>query len=190
MDNLLLRWCLGIQDTTRLDSFKQESELHDLIWLAKLSIASFQRWFPDARFIHIIRDGRAVAYSWAIKEYNTMKEHMDVYKGRGYYYPFNELIKLTAKSWVKNFEVVEEHKRKCNLNDRGIFIEFTYEDFCDNPEKYVSSICRLLNITRERLGIDDLSYIKSMNFKWKKNLENDIIEEINKIALPAMRKLK
>ena len=146
--------------------------------------------FPDARFIHIIRDGRAVAYSWAIKEYNTMKEHMDVYKERGYYYPFNELIKLTAKSWVKNFEVVEEHKRKCDLNDRGIFIEFTYEDFCDNPEKYVSSICRLLNITRERLGIDDLSYIKSMNFKWKKNLENDIIEEINKIALPAMRKLK
>jgi len=51
MAKLLLRWCLGIQDTTRLDSFKDESGLQDMIWLAKLSIASFQRWFPDARFV-------------------------------------------------------------------------------------------------------------------------------------------
>lgn len=51
MDKLLLRWCLGIQDTTRLDSFRKESGLLDLIWLAKLSIASFQRWFPEARFM-------------------------------------------------------------------------------------------------------------------------------------------
>jgi hypothetical protein len=51
MAKLLLRWCLGIQDTTRLDSFKDESGLLDMIWLAKLSIASFQRWFPDARFM-------------------------------------------------------------------------------------------------------------------------------------------
>lgn len=51
MSNLLLRWCLGVQDTTRLDSFKKESSLLDLIWLAKLSIVSFQRWFPKARFM-------------------------------------------------------------------------------------------------------------------------------------------
>lgn len=51
MNKLLLRWCLGIQDTTRLDSFRKESGLLDLIWLAKLSIVSFQRWFPDARFM-------------------------------------------------------------------------------------------------------------------------------------------
>lgn len=51
MSNLLLRWCLGIQDTTRLDSFKDESRLLDIIWLAKLSIVSFQRWFPEARFM-------------------------------------------------------------------------------------------------------------------------------------------
>lgn len=52
MADLLLRWCLGIQDTTRLDSLGEgNSKLHTVIWLAKLSIASFQRWFPDARFM-------------------------------------------------------------------------------------------------------------------------------------------
>lgn len=51
MENLLLRWCMGIQDTTRLEDFENESGLIDLIWLAKLSIASFQKWFPQAKFL-------------------------------------------------------------------------------------------------------------------------------------------
>ncbi len=50
-NKLLLRWCLGIQDTTRLADFNDESKLHDMLWLAKLSIVSFQRWFPEARFM-------------------------------------------------------------------------------------------------------------------------------------------
>ncbi len=51
MSDLILRWCLGIQDTTTLSDFEQESRLHNIIWLAKLSIASFQKWFPNARFL-------------------------------------------------------------------------------------------------------------------------------------------
>ena len=51
MSKLILRWCLGIQDTTRLTDFKDENKLRNLIWLTKLSVASFQRWFPDAEFI-------------------------------------------------------------------------------------------------------------------------------------------
>lgn len=51
MNNLILRWCLGIQDTTRLGDFEQDSKLQDLIWLAKLSIVSFQKWFPEATFL-------------------------------------------------------------------------------------------------------------------------------------------
>ncbi len=50
-ENLLLRWCLGIQDTTRLADFSADQKLQDLFWLAKLSIVSFQRWFPHARFV-------------------------------------------------------------------------------------------------------------------------------------------
>lgn len=58
MAKLLLRWCLGLQDTTRLDSFKEESGFRDILWLAKLSVASFQRWFPDARFMLFYNGGK------------------------------------------------------------------------------------------------------------------------------------
>ncbi len=47
---LILRWSLGTQDTTKLED-KELENLGDIFWLAKLSIISFQRWFPDARFL-------------------------------------------------------------------------------------------------------------------------------------------
>lgn len=48
--NLLLRWSLGTQDTVSLSDFNI-SQYHDMIWLCKLSIVSFQRWFPEAQFV-------------------------------------------------------------------------------------------------------------------------------------------
>ena len=145
--------------------------------------------FPDSKFIHIIRDGRAVAFSWAKKQYATIKKHEDVYRERGYYYSFDELIKFIAQSWVKHIGEVRKQKKKLNLVDRDILLEFTYEDFCARPEEHVDLICSFLSLNRERLRIDDLSYIKSKNYKWKENLDKNTIDELNKITTPVLKKI-
>ena len=145
--------------------------------------------FPDSKFIHIIRDGRAVSYSWGIKQFEIMKKHEDIYRKRGFYYPFNELVKYIAQSWIDHIEEVEKQKKKLNLIKKGILLEFTYEDFCANPEQYISSICRYLSLKRERFRIDDLSNIKSKNYKWRENLNHSTIREINKILMPTLKKI-
>ena len=48
--NLLLRWSLGSQDTVSLSDF-DTAQYHDAVWLCKLSVVSFQRWFPQAEFV-------------------------------------------------------------------------------------------------------------------------------------------
>lgn len=48
--DILLRWSIGEQDTTTLNDYESQKRLN-FLWLAKLSIASFQRWFPAARFV-------------------------------------------------------------------------------------------------------------------------------------------
>lgn len=51
MPNLILRWCIGTQDTTKLADFEQSSQEFNIFWLAKLSILSFKKWFPEARCV-------------------------------------------------------------------------------------------------------------------------------------------
>ena len=51
--NVLLRWTLGRQDTVALSEY-DEARFLDFLWLAKLSVVSFQNWFPKARFVVLL----------------------------------------------------------------------------------------------------------------------------------------
>ncbi len=53
--NLLLRWSCGKQDTVALSDFNK-SQYKDMLWLCKMSIISFQKWFPDAT-CHLMFNG-------------------------------------------------------------------------------------------------------------------------------------
>lgn len=145
--------------------------------------------FPDSKFIHIYRDGRAVAYSWAIKQYNFIKKHEKVYRERGYYYSFNDLIRFTAKSWVSHIEEVEYQKKNLKLLDKNIFLELSYEDFCEDPRKNIKNICNYLSIKEEDLNLKNFKKVTNKNYKWKNNLNEDIILELNNIIMPILSKL-
>ncbi len=49
--NCIFRWSVGAQDTTLLQDFTDQERFGEMLWLTKLSISSFQRWFPDAEFL-------------------------------------------------------------------------------------------------------------------------------------------
>jgi hypothetical protein len=48
--DILLRWSVGSQDTTKLSEY-EHNKFIDFIWLTKLSIISFQKWFPKAQCV-------------------------------------------------------------------------------------------------------------------------------------------
>jgi len=50
MSDVLLRWSVGTQNTTSLSEF-EDNKFQDFIALSKLSILSFQKRFPGARFV-------------------------------------------------------------------------------------------------------------------------------------------
>lgn len=49
-NNLILRWTTGRQNTVSLSDYER-SKYEEMIWLTKLSIVSFQQWFPEAKFV-------------------------------------------------------------------------------------------------------------------------------------------
>jgi hypothetical protein len=78
--------------------------------------------FPDAKFIHIIRDGRACAAS---------------FHRRWRYTP-----ELTVYRWKKI--VKEARQQGSSMHDR--YFEVRYEDLVENPGKWLKMICIFINV--------------------------------------------
>ena len=131
-------------------------------------IASLSNLFPDAQFIHIIRDGRACAASF--------------YR-RWHYTP-----ELTMYRW-KN--VIREARRQSRgVKDR--YLEIRYEALTENPETTMRSICDflqipyqddLLTLSRKRSHTGSTKKAITPNkASWNDYLSNHQIERVEAIG--------
>lgn len=94
--------------------------------------------FPNARVIHMVRDGRAVALSLAKLEWSGVRTNN-----------FDKALLYSALKWQD--AVCRTRKSAAFLNDR--YLEVRYEDFVSEPESEIEEICAFLHIP----NIDDIS---------------------------------
>ena len=143
--------------------------------------------FPDARFIHIIRDGRAVALSRAKKEHKKITENSNAYKNRGFGVSFEEVLKQCAVSWKEQIEEVASQKEKLELERKGLIHEIQYEEFCMNPHDCLTNIANFMGISPDGFRESGYSHIKSMNHKYQEELTDDDIQKLSKLMEPALK---
>lgn len=121
--------------------------------------------WPDARFIHIVRDPRAVVLS-EYKHRNSeewKEEPVKQFVGEDYRdgHPFWNL----AKEWQLNVSRAREVQP----------FEITYEDLISDPSDKLEELCRFLGID----FVDGLvPEVQDMNVKFKKELSSKQITEI------------
>ena len=82
--------------------------------------------FPQAQFVHIVRDGRDVALSMLEKWGH--KAHFDIY--------------FAARRWADRLRRAQASARRLG-QDR--FYELRYEDLVADPERFVAEICAFLD---------------------------------------------
>lgn len=88
-----------------------------------LFIDTILKIFPDARFVHIVREPRDNIYSHLIS--------------------FNEKNTIfRANQWVAFNSIIEEVKKKL----QGRFFSVKYEDFVNETEKTMRAVCEFLNV--------------------------------------------
>ena len=153
-------------------------------------IQLIKRAFPDAKFVHIVRDGRAVANSYRNKvvsgNFNTAKEETNWVGSwpKEWQYIYSKMGKnpyaFTLFQW--KFFVKEIQKELKTINSKD-FLEINYSDL----------VCNTTLIAKEILDFAGVDMDKSMNYfiknmpgenknkKWKESIqreEKDMIDEI------------
>lgn len=140
--------------------------------------------FPNARFIHIVRDGRDVFDSW---------RKMD---------PTKNNAAVMALDWRYKLYKIE---RSFGAIQAERTFTLRYEDLLENPETTIQHICNFLGITYEPAMLEfhktSHNYIgehhsnlifkaidNSNSAKWQKNLTSLEINSFNLLAKPCLGK--
>jgi hypothetical protein len=159
------------------------------VFLGKSSMINFMladvdRLFPDARFIHIVRDGRAVALSYAEKEGRKMAAAAERYRDAGLWYEPNALIMHMGKLWQDTLAEIEQVSAGLEWRANGRYHFCRYEDLCREPATLLRSLL-------EFIGVDDPALppgepVADMNHKFRERLSAPLLRELTAALSPTL----
>jgi hypothetical protein len=152
-----------------------------------LRIRYLLKAFPDAMFVHLIRESHATVES------NYSRTLRDPFRTR---WPFGQfpkppkwrqylalpLVEQFAWQWVD----LIEHIRRVAITERLVesrYLEVRYEEFCANPRQVLELVDRLCGLSpegRDRIGIMD--GVVEQNQRWRTTLDTDQIARIDGIV--------
>ncbi|ABW33303.1 conserved hypothetical protein (plasmid) [Acaryochloris marina MBIC11017] len=170
-------------------------------------LEALKRMFPDAFYIHLVRDGRANVSSmiegWEkIVNVNADLPSSDSNKIQHWSYPMppnwqsqvkHSIEEICAWSWVEHNRVVlEEFEREKSSN----YMRIRYENFIENPRTVLEAISKNTGLT---ISADCINYLNSnphsrttisppQKDKWRKKYPNKI-RRITPYIEPMMERL-
>lgn len=107
--------------------------------------------FPNACFVHIVRDGRAVALSNRYKKRKTMRTETEAQR----------TLARTAAFWKDVVTTVDVHRSQIRL------LEIRYEDLCDDVHEHVARIFGFCGLETDRFPFDSIPTTLSVtNQRW------------------------
>lgn len=128
------------------------------------------KMFPDALYVHLLRDGRAVANSLLRVDW---WDQTDIWWFGGKPAQWAEMgrdpVELCALQWQRDVQEIQEHGRL--FGDR--FLEIRYEDLVQDPKAVIGDVVRFAGLGRSRVFMDILpESLPNMNLKWMEQLDD------------------
>jgi hypothetical protein len=154
-------------------------------------IGYINRVFPDAFFVHVIRDGRAVVNS-IVTEIENEPFRQEIPFGN-FCKPLNwreflrdDPIEQAALQWREIVRFVLNQRGKL----KGRYYELTYEDLCRDPRGTLASAFSFVELlATEEVMANVPRSLKNMNLKYQAKLSKDQIETVNEVQGAMLREL-
>lgn len=147
-----------------------------------------ERIFPDAKFIHIIRDGRAVAYSILKKkgEANPTMFLLSLKKilGSRYRAERSELFNY-GRAWA---ELVKK-AREARAFGPGRYYELRYEDLITRPQDEIKKIIDFCELDWYGEFEKNIPKTSNMNTKWRQNSDDGQKRDLEESTLELRQAL-
>ena len=136
--------------------------------------------FPDAKFIHIIRDGRAVVASlnkfrekltpWILKENENLRLEDDADRN----------VEIAALLWMAETNKILNDKEDLHPSQ---YCEIKYEDLMRSPVATMKGVCRFceLNWSDEYAEFIKRKQLKNFNYRFKERLTDNQISKVEKM---------
>jgi Sulfotransferase family len=138
--------------------------------------------FSDARFIHLLRDGRSVALSFAQKEIKKILKDRDRYARHGLELPLEKLIVRFAENWQDQMREIDSHRERLS----GRLFEIRYEDLCADPERELGKLARLLAIDPHGFTTTGVP-ISSQDYKFARDVPAAVQDQVTALLSPTLR---
>jgi Sulfotransferase family len=149
-------------------------------------IAHITSVFPDARFIHLIRDGRAVALSFARFEKRHIATHPQRYRQWGLDLRFEALVEEFARYWRQHISEIETQRTVLGLDASNRLIELRYEDLTRNPGATIEQLASFLAVNVAGFDTGRWPRIDDRNYKVREALTDDSLQRIEHIMEPEL----
>lgn len=164
-----------------------------------LRLDYIQTIFPDAKFIHIIRDGRAVAGS-LMRRSTTEEQRLNIPFGNfckppnWHLYLKHPPLEQAAYQWKEIVEFIQDY---FGHQPRGTVLELKYEDFCQNVPKHIELVddfCqlppgrRLWGKIPSQLEVNNYNYLQTLGPEQIAVIESICGDLLHKLGYPPWSK--
>jgi hypothetical protein len=153
-------------------------------------IAKLIKIFPNAKFIHIIRDGRAVAFS--LINVDWWNEHEVWWWGRKtprqWKAEGNNPLEMAARNWV---EEIDEIQNGLTYVPEEQLYEIRYEELPTNYLEILTKIINFIGLYQDSAWIEAIMSLSVINKNktWHKKLNKEEQVIINNIQSDTLKRL-
>ncbi|MDH3619169.1 MAG: sulfotransferase [Nitrosopumilus sp.] len=139
---------------------------------------AIQKIFPDAKFINVSRDPKAVVSSMLERYEKEGEFDIGMYEKTKNDVKFQSLDSIEKFSWF--YKEFTDAIIKFSAQNKNNFMTIAYEDLLKNPTEVIQSILEFCDLNLHE-SVDEMVSLIQQNpsDKWKKNLSQKDIEKIS-----------
>jgi hypothetical protein len=160
--------------------------------LYAINIPYMKAMFPDAHFVYIYRDGRAVASSivnairqvssrslWPMGRFTKPPNWRDLLS--------DDLVEQSAGQWLAVVEVAE---RDIARRPPGEILRVRYEDLCADPRATVSRAWQHAGLSIDHKALEAIPpRLENRNVKWRRDRTPEEIETMHRVLAAKLIEL-